>query len=174
MNKFIEEDLKYCPQCKEEYRSDIIQCADCATELITGKQLLTALKQKKDLKANRDMNIKPEDELVDVRKGPIRDIKQTQTLLESHGIPAVIVKDKSCGKGCCGPDVLLKVRATDLHEAASVFENEYKNSTALHEHDTSYSHSVFNAGAGETTCPACGFTFSTQSTTCPDCGLCFA
>ncbi len=173
MSRYIDKELKYCPQCDEEYRADIIKCADCGTELISGAQLLATQAEAKEEQVSRDMNIGPEDELTDVRKGPVREMKQTQALLKKLGIPSLVVSGKDCGKGCCGPDVLLQVRSSDIPEVLAVFAREYQNSTALHEHDLSHSNAVFNVKAEETTCPACGFSFSTQATTCPDCGLCF-
>jgi len=174
MNKYIDPNLKYCFQCKEEYRPEITHCADCGAELLTGKEIQASLEQEKELKAKRDMNISSEDDLMDVRKGPVRDIKQLQALLKAHLIPSLIIKDNTCGKGCCGTDIILQVRTLDIQEVINVFAQEHESSTGLSDYDTSNAHAVFNTSAVETTCPACGFSFSTQSTICPDCGLFFA
>lgn len=170
----IEPDLKYCPRCNDEYRAEIVTCVTCEVELLTGRELLEQEKRKKDSLAGRSMDIGPDDELIDIRKGAVLEIKQIQARLAREGFPSLVVGDsKSCGKGCCGTDVLLRVRRSDIEEIAAIFQREYISATALHEHDISLAGSVFNPSAGQTTCPACGHTFSATGNTCPDCGLCF-
>jgi len=171
----IEPDLKYCPQCQDEYRADIEICASCSVELMTGRQVLELEEQKKAKLAGRSMEIQAGDDLVDIRKGAVLEIKQVQALLARKGFPSLVAGDKqSCGKGCCGTDVLLRVRRTDIEEIFAIFQKEHVEATALNEHDTSLTGSVFNPAAGQATCPACGHSFSIQSNNiCPDCGLCF-
>jgi len=174
MNLRIDPDLKYCPQCEDEYRADIINCASCNIELLTGRQIVEIEKQKQAGLADRSMEILPGDEVVDMLKGSIIDIKQRQALLKKEGFPSLLVNDdKSCGKGCCGTDVFLRVRMADVQEIQEVLARQHIRTTGLADHDTSHAGSVFNTGAEKVTCPACGFTFSTKSSTCPDCGLCF-
>ena len=121
------------------------------------------------------MTINPDDELIDIRKGPVIDIKQLQDQLEREGIPSIAVGDsQSCGKGCCGTDVILKVRMEDARDVAELLSREHIRSTGLSDYDTSYANEVLNTAADEATCPACGCRFSTREAACPDCGLCFA
>ena len=174
MNLRIEPDLKYCPQCNDEYRADIVKCASCDIDLMTGAQVLAAREQKEAGRNGRAMEILPTDEMADMLKGPIVDIKQVQALLKREGIPSLLVNDpKTCGKGCCGTEVLLRIRVSDVQDVRDVLGRQHVHATALAEHDTSHAGSVFNTGAEEATCPACGFKFSTSTSTCPDCGLCF-
>ncbi len=107
MDFIIDPELKYCPQCRDEYRAEIVWC------------------------------------------------------------PA-------CGGGCCGADLVFRVRKDDAPDVMVLLDREHVQSTCLADYDTSYVDAVFNADAEETTCPACGCRFSTQQAICPDCGLCFA
>lgn len=174
MKLIIEPDLKYCPRCQDEYRADIEICASCSVELLTGRQVLELEEKKKAKLAGRSMEIQAGDDLVDIRKGAVLEIKQIQALLARLGFPTLIASDsQSCGKGCCGTDVILRARRTDTEEIFAIFQREYIEATALHDHDISLTGSVFNPAEGQATCPACGHSFSTQSNTCPDCGLCF-
>jgi hypothetical protein len=171
----IEPELKYCPECNDEYRADIVECASCAVELLSGSQLLAMEEQKKSGRSTRPMEIQPGDELVDIRKGAVLEIKQAQALLQRKGFPSLVTGDsQSCGKGCCGTEVLLRVRRSDAEDILAIFQQEYASSTVLHEHDTSHVDAVFNPAAEEATCPACGCSFATQNRACPDCGLQFA
>lgn len=170
----IEPDMQYCPQCKDEYRSGVAVCATCGVELISGVQMQELLDRKSGRLAGRAIAITPEDELVDIIKGKIIDVKSVQVLLGREGIPSLIAGDSaSCGKGCCGTDVRLQVRTADLPEVMAVLAREHVQTTGLKDHDASYVDAVYDPEAGAATCPACGCTFSTENKTCPDCGLCF-
>ncbi|RUM35790.1 MAG: hypothetical protein DSY58_06330 [Desulfobulbus sp.] len=168
-------DLKYCPQCNDEYRAEITTCAGCNVELFTGEQMRETASQKNRKKAARSMKLSPDDEMVNIRKGPVMEMKELQLMLEREGIPSLAVKDNSgCGQGCCGTDLLVKVRMADVQEVFELLEQEHVRSTALADHDTTHAGAVFNTAAENATCPACGCVFSTTQPTCPDCGLCFA
>ena len=170
----IEPDMRYCPQCRDEYRPGVAVCAACGVELLDGREMQALLDRKGGRQAGRAVAISPEDELVDILKGKIIDIKSVQALLSNEGIPSLIAGDAStCGKGCCGPEVRLQARMTDLPEVMAVLAREHVQATGLVDHDTSHADAVYDPGAGIATCPACGCSFSTQNQSCPDCGLCF-
>jgi len=170
----VEPDMQYCPQCQDEYRAGVVVCATCGVELISGVQMQELLDRKNKRTAGRATAITPEDELVDIIKGKIINVKSVQSLLSSEGIPSLIAGDSaSCGKGCCGTDVRLQVRTADLPEVMALLAREHLQTTGLTDHDSSYVDAVYDPGAGAATCPACGCTFSTENKTCPDCGLCF-
>jgi ferredoxin len=174
MNRIIEADLKYCPSCNDEYRAEIVTCAACNVELLTGTQMLELEEQKQQKKDGRSMTLSPDDEMVSIRKGPVMQMKELQVLLERQGIPSLAIKDSSCGKGCCGNDLILQIRMSDVQEAMAFLEQDHVRSTALNEHDTTHAGAVFNTAAENATCPACGCSFPTTQAECPDCGLCFA
>jgi len=175
MDLYIEDELKYCPRCREEYRAEIETCADCGITLLTGVAMKALLAEKQAARNKGDMEIKPDEELVDIRRGQLLQMKELQSLLADNGLPALVVKDESgCGRGCCGTEMLLRVRMADIREVMAVLEEEHARTTGLHEHDTSHADAVFNTHAEQATCPACGCTFPTSQATCPDCGLCFA
>ena len=176
MHRIIEPDLKYCPICDEEYRADIITCADCNVTLLTGTQKLELEQQKQQKKVARNMRLSPDDNMVTIRKGPVLQMKELQILLERESIPSLTIKDDSggCGGGCCGTELLLQVRMTDVQEVVAILEQEHVRSTALEQHDTTYAGAVFNTAAEKATCPACGYSFPTTESACPDCGLYFA
>ena len=175
MNLRIEDDLKYCPRCQDEYRAEIETCATCEIQLLTGVAMRALVEEKQQSKAGRSMEITPEDELVDIRKGPVLTMKQLQKVLADEHLPSLVVKEEGgCGQGCCGTDLLLRVRMADIQEVMAVLEREHVRSTGLEDHDTTHAGAVFNTRAEQATCPACGCTFPTTTPSCPDCGLCFA
>ncbi|WP_457574571.1 zinc ribbon-containing (seleno)protein DG [Desulfolithobacter sp.] len=175
MKLIIDPELKYCPQCHDEYRAEITTCASCNVELLTGEQMQAMQEQKNRKRSSRTMEIGPDDEIVPVRKASVIEIKQLQVRLEREGIPSLALQESagSCGKGCCGTDLVLHVRSEDMQEVREFLARDYMESTGLSEHDTSHVDAVFNVGAEKATCPACGCNFPTTTTTCPDCGLCF-
>ncbi len=173
MDLMIDPDLKYCPSCEDEYRAEIENCAACGMKLLTGVEMLR-IRREGDRRPDRPQQISTDDKLVDIRRGSMVDIRNLQTLLENEGIPTVVSSDKSCGKGCCGSELFLKIRVADLQDALRFLEEEHIRSTGLEDHDLSHMDAVFNTAAEETVCPACGCRFEPTSTNCPDCGLCFA
>lgn len=172
--RYTDPDLQYCPQCDEEYREEIISCASCNVDLISGTEKLVMEKEAEMKLATRSMDISADDELANIRKGPLLDMKHLQGLLAKENIPSLVAGDKgSCGKGCCGGDMYLQIKMADGDDAMAVLAREFKRTTALDSHDLSNINAVFDTGAAKSICPACGFSFSTNSSTCPDCGLCF-
>jgi hypothetical protein len=142
--------------------------------LLSGREMQEMLEQQMGKLAGGVTPITPEDHLVDVLKGKVLDVKSAQSLLGRAGIPSLIAGDSSsCGKGCCGPEVCLQVRAADIPEVMSVLAREHIKATGLDDHDISLTDVVFDPEAGTAICPACGCNFSTRDKTCPDCGLCF-
>ena len=57
----IDPELQYCPQCQDEYRAGIVQCASCEVELINGSKMLKAQEQKNKRLSERSMEISPDD-----------------------------------------------------------------------------------------------------------------
>ncbi len=171
----IEPDLKYCLRCEDEYRADIERCGVCGDPLVTGREVQTRQAAQRERIAGRMREIGPDDELVVLRTGPLRDMKHLENLLRAERIPVVIAgDDKSCGKGCCPSTFFLQVRSDDSRDAYTVLEREFRTSTGLDSHDAGGGgDALFDERAGVACCPACGTSFATTTTTCPDCGLCF-
>jgi hypothetical protein len=167
-------ELKYCPRCDEEYREDFKICASCDVDLISGRDKIAAEETAKAKLTSRSMDIGPDDEVANIRKGPLGEMKQLQVLLAANTIPALVAGEKgSCGKGCCGTEFYLQIKVSDGQDATDVLAREFTRTTALDSHDLSTAYAVFDTGAEASTCPACGTKFSTSQSTCPDCGLCF-
>ncbi len=171
--RYIDSELNYCPQCDEEYRSDFATCASCNITLISGTDRLALEENQKKKLSERSMDISPDDELANIRKGPLGEMKQLQAVLGAQSIPSLVAGEKSnCGSGC-GTEMFLQIKTADGEAAVEVLAQEFKRTTSLESHDLSKINSVFDTGASKTNCPACGCKFSTNSKTCPDCGLCF-
>jgi len=172
--RYTDPDLNYCPQCDEEYREDFDTCAACNISLIPGTEKLAMEEAAKNKLAARSMDISPDDELVNIRKGALGEMKQLQAVLGAANIPSLLAGDaSSCGKGCCGTDMYLQIKISDGKDATEILAKEFEKTTALSSHDLSNAHAVFDTGVAKSNCPACGCSFSTSSSTCPDCGLCF-
>lgn len=174
MKREIEAELQYCPDCMEEYRSDILTCADCHIPLVSGEKLL-ARQGSKQNQTGDSMVISPDDDLVTVRKGSLVQMKDFQTMLKRKGIPSLAVsEDSNCGQGSCATNLFVQIRRDDFQEVAAILERDHIRSTGLEDHDLSTAGAVIDTEAEQATCPACGYRFSTAESTCPDCGLCFA
>ncbi len=176
MKRNIDPELKYCPQCGDEYRAEIARCAACAVTLLDGRSLLEQQRQEKAKKAARRLPMSHHDELISIRKGSMVEMRHLQAQLERQGIPSLVVNEEgSCRSSCCGgPSLTLQVRAADLEDVQAFLFQDHVRSTALHEHDLGGAGTVFDSAAETAVCPACGCTFSTSRNACPECGLCFA
>ena len=172
MHPTIDPECTYCPRCGDEYRAEIRTCAACGVDLVRGALLLARLNRQGS--AEPPLAIEPDEPLVAVRRGPLAQIKALHVYLVDCGLPSLVTKEEGGACGCRGPEVVLQVREADLDGVMEALAREYLHSTGLAEHDTRFAGAVYDAGATEAVCPACGCRFTTTSTVCPDCGLCFA
>ncbi len=169
----IDPGMRYCLTCRDEYRPEVTTCATCGTTLINGAEMQARqLKHQSKLLARKG-EIEPGEEIVTIMKAGIHEVKRIQQFLTKAHIGSVLIGDKTCGQGCCGGDIELRVRPEEAAEALTIIEEDLARTTALHEH-TIPADSGFNPEEDEHICPACGTAFATSSSTCPDCGLCFA
>lgn len=170
----LEDDLKYCPKCRDEYRVEMETCVTCNISLILGAKLREMERDNRGGSSrNRKGPLTSDDNLVVIFQAPLADLKHLMDLLEADQLAAMISKDdKGCGGGCT-PNFLLLVREEEARDALEILAEEHRRATVLAEHDATHAEAVFNPEAEKAVCPACGFAFATTTTTCPDCGLCF-
>jgi hypothetical protein len=170
----IDPDLKYCPQCNDEYRAEIEKCAVCNIDLITGQQKMEMEEARRRKLESRSVELSPDDDLVVIRRGGLSDMRHLADLLDKEKIGSLIIGDeKTCGQSCCPSVYDLSIRREDAMDAIQMIEEDHKRATGLAYHDNADDDAVFNPQAGAAKCPACGHTFPTTQTTCPDCGLSF-
>lgn len=169
----IDPELMYCPDCGDEYRTEIVQCAACCTELIQGSVVLKKMAAKKDNKG-RFAEITAGDTLITVQAGSLADMKKLKRLFDKEYIPSLLASENPCGSGCCGPKVMLQVRSQDVEEALAVIATEHAVTTALHSDELLAASAIYDASAAKVRCPACGHSFTPDGPDCPECGLCFS
>jgi len=176
--KDIDPELKYCPKCNDEYRADITTCVACEAELLTGAQLIEKLEDRQKKLASRSMELSPDDDIVNIRRGQLTEMRHIAQLLEEENIASLLEGDmNTCAKDRFGntsghpATYNLGVKREEAVEALHIIEAEHKKVTHLAHHDNTNGDMIYNAAAAEAQCPACGHTFSTSETTCPDCGL---
>ena len=176
----VEPDLKYCPECDDEYRAEIEKCAACGIDLITGVQKIERDEARRQKLENRTGEISPDDDLVTMRRGPLKEMQYLAELLSVEKIGTALIGDMTtCGKDRFGNVIPtpttydLKVKMEDGREALDIIEEEHKKATGLAHHENTNGDLIFNPHASEAQCPACGHSFPTTQTTCPDCGLSF-
>ena len=100
--RFTDPDLKYCPRCDDEYREDMTTCAACEVTLITGSEKIAQEQKRDDKLAARSMELSSDDNLANIRKGPLGEMKQLQTVLAAEKIPSLIVStDQNGRRGRC-------------------------------------------------------------------------
>jgi hypothetical protein len=170
----IDPELKYCPQCKDEYRAEISHCATCTQPLVLGHKVLEQQALEAARKTAQRRPLRPGEPLVSITSGAVLQIQQLQNILKKEGIPSLAAsEDSRCGQGCCGANLVLQVRVTDLEEVQALLHQEHLRSTGLSSEALAPLAKVFDTDVPTATCPACGCTFSTLQSVCPDCGLCF-
>ncbi len=171
----VDPEMNYCPICGDEYRAESLRCVSCECELISGKEKLTIVLEKEKIMSGRSMELSPDDDLVTLRKGSLKDIKQLQKLLAAERIPSVVAGDEnSCGKGCCGSEMYLQVKKEDAESAMIILAKDHMKNTALAGHDLAHADAIYVQEAEQAVCPACGCQFTPgDDMSCPECELSF-
>jgi hypothetical protein len=170
----IDPAMFYCPSCNAEFRLDVGVCPSCRVSLLSGKQKLAEETERSKRLAERKVALKPDEELVTIRKGSLQEMKELKLALEQEAIPSLIFGDEqSCKRGCCGGEMFLQIPAVCVEQALAVFAREFVKNSGLTPEDLCQAASVYDSSAGEIRCPACGCKFSPTLGACPDCGLCF-
>lgn len=100
MSLGIDPEMRYCPQCGDEYRPDIECCAGCGVALIGGSEKLAAAQKQHQEFYSRSMEIGADEPRVAIRGGKLRDLKPIQRLLAEQRIPALITGEAAgCQRG---------------------------------------------------------------------------
>lgn len=95
----VEPDLKYCLHCGEEYRADILTCATCNRELVSGKEVEAMLARQQQRSAQLSRAITSDEPVVAIKKGPAMQIKQLQAYLMDHAIASLVAADSGAPQG---------------------------------------------------------------------------
>jgi len=170
----VDPEMFYCPACGGEFRYRLDRCPSCTVELVSGVEKLARLRADNSRLQNRSMELHPGCETVNLRKGPLRDMKELQRVLARERIPSLLGGEPGeCGRGCCGPELYLKIRPEDVEVALHALAEEFVRTTAIDSQQLSQASAVFDPSATEVLCPACGCRFSPTVGACPDCGLAF-
>ena len=171
----MEPHLKYCPQCGDEYRTEIVLCAACGLELVSGADIISAASAVEAERCGQGDGgvILEHDRLIALQRGGILDMKQLKNLLEKAAIPALLAKEDGCRGGCGGPEVLLQVREQDGERAVALLRKEFDRTTAINDYVVGSAEAVFALDSSRVLCPACNCEFTPDGPSCPDCGLCF-
>ena len=170
----IDPEMFYCLGCGGEFRYRLDRCPSCSAELESGTARRERLQAGQSRLLSRSMDLAPGSETVNLRKGPLRDMQELQRVLARKRIPSLLGGEPGeCGKGCCGPELYLKIRPEDVDEALHALAEEFVRTTAVDSRQLSQASAVFDPSAAEALCPACGCRFSPTVGACPDCGLAF-
>ena len=166
-------ELKYCPSCEDEYQAEIEKCAECECLLLSGSEMVSHKNLPQEQRTVLQGELRPDDDLVVVRHGPMAEMKSYKKILAQTGIAAFLVGDEnSCGKGCCGGNFDLVARREEAPGAIRIIEDEIRRTSVIDVDHEIPEGSFFDPLAKDNTCPACGHSFS-GGVVCPDCGLCF-
>jgi len=168
-------EMKYCPSCDDEYMPTVEVCGVCGAALLNGDEMRDHQKRLASGELRGQGPLTANDDIATVFKGPMLDVKRLEAKFNEADIGTRISGDKpSCGKGCCAPEVELKIRRQDGAAALRIIEEDFNEMTGAHEFISHFEDKGFDPSKEECLCPACGCRFSTENSTCPDCGLCFA
>lgn len=98
----IDPDLKYCPKCKDEYRAEIVLCADCGVTLLKGSEMLSNKNPAQIRKDSRRGELKAGEELVVIHKGALNELKAIEKELKTENIGVLLSKEGggSCSGSC--------------------------------------------------------------------------
>ncbi len=170
----IDLQMKYCFACQDEYLPEISKCGVCGSVLLSGAEMLAKQNDNMQVQSQRLGALTDKDDIVTIFKGPLSEAKRIEAKLVSENIGTrVLGEEGGCGKGCCATDVELLIRRADAPDAQQIIDLDFESMTGVSDFNHNIADTGYDPDAQTSTCPACGFTFSTAENTCPDCGLCF-
>lgn len=92
-------ELKYCPQCNDEYMMVADRCAACDIPLLTGMEMMQFYNDANGARAARKGPLTGTDDVVTVHQGSIADLKKLYHLCEQENIGVAITSESGgCGK----------------------------------------------------------------------------
>ncbi len=83
-----QEQFKYCPKCKVEYRKDFFTCVNCDVKLVDSLEDKNSMVEKKKIRP-----LSGSDKLVNFEAGSLPEIKRHKALLEKAGIASLIISE---------------------------------------------------------------------------------
>lgn len=170
----VDPEMFYCNTCGGEFRHHLDACPSCGVALESGAVRLERLRQEQQRRNARPASLPPGSATVNLRRGPLRDMKELQRVLAEEGVPSILGGEEGeCGRGCCGPELYLKIRPEDADLALEILARDFVRHTAVDSNELSRAAAVFDPRLAQVVCPACGCRFSPTVGACPDCGLSF-
>ena len=171
--------MPICPECRSEYRREIMHCPTCDCDLVEAVDLPELLSDDEVLAALS------EDELVSVARGPVEWCREVQDKLLAERIPAAIrqVDDEVAAAGHM---LILQViiRSDDGLRATAVFDKELRENLGRDglewsgmlndprgDQEGEGADEEASEAEGPMACPACQSTEKLVDGECPDCGL---
>ena len=91
----IAPEMRYCPDCGDEYRAGIPRCASCDVLLISGTKRREQMGMQGPALNKRSMDITTQDQRVVLRTGKLRDLKPLRILLTKERIPTLLSGDST-------------------------------------------------------------------------------
>lgn len=145
---------RYCPNCDDEFRPDIVRCSDCGGELED--------RYDEDGQERREAPPPPEPEAPPEEYLPVFGCMESPALKEAADLLAAAgVPFRATG---CSTGFQLLVRESDRSAAAVALRG--REGTLAIPDDAEAS-----VGAEGGTCPACGAAVPAGAAECPECGL---
>lgn len=161
----------YCPECRSEFRPDVVRCASCDVELVdaapennpfTSPETMARLLEDKDLQA--------------IVVGNFQSVTENQRLLAEERIASVIAPEKEGEEIGAGlhQRLYLLVAQEDLERVRDFFAARLRQGLEseglmLSSGDSQAATSLEQASTEA--CPACGTEVSESESECPECGL---
>jgi hypothetical protein len=147
---------RYCPNCDDEFRPDIVRCSDCGGELEDRYDDEGGAEARPDDGSETEADGPPEE------YRPVFGCMESASLKEAAALLAAAgVAFRATG---CSTGFQLLVREADQSAAATALRGREGALTVPEEGEPS-------VGAEGGRCPACDATVPAAAAECPECGL---
>lgn len=151
------EQIKICPECREEYYAHISECHDCEVPLRWPEEVE---KNSIEIENHTEEIVETGAVIKEDRQEWIMELKDM--LLEKN-VPSLMRACSGCSPGKCNSSYQLLVKKDDIDRANALIAEYF-----LHIHPE-IKESVEWQKEGR--CPACGHQVGSDSKECTDCGL---